>query len=69
MYTGQVTFYKVPEKTRPCLTGLPVYAAGCKGFQSKKAYRQCVHSGDKLVVFKRLFGSSDNKVFKIIRRL
>ena len=23
-YTGQVTFYKVPEKTRPCLTGHPV---------------------------------------------
>ena len=25
-YTGQVPFYKVPEKTRPCLTGNPVIA-------------------------------------------
>ena len=24
-YTGQDTFYKVPERTRPCIAGDPVY--------------------------------------------
>ena len=28
MYTRQVTFNKVPEKTRPCLTGHPVPPPG-----------------------------------------
>ena len=56
MYTGQVTISKVPEKTRPCLTGHPVPGL----------YRSWIFLGDIFYFLSIVYNNTDDYIADIL---